>query len=216
MQNSWVLLPTFVVLTLYPLSGQRGWYMEGVWWTWFGAKCWLGQWHLYVYKTKGNGCCWKIIGDKDRSSWVYHSIFNSEILRFNEFCRTSGWMFSNNFILRFFSCYFRIKELKCPDSLAEHYKPVACRIRQWLSEHALIVFPVSTLVFHFWKTTFQFTCSIMIMLKHVDNIKILQLIVCTVLFWKVCQRQYISSRVEELYHQVYKALRYFLVQPTEY
>ncbi|KAM3686792.1 hypothetical protein ACJW31_10G028700 [Castanea mollissima] len=66
-----------------------------------------------------------------------------------------------------------IKELKCPDLLAEYYKPVACRIRQWLSEHALIGFPVSTL-----------------------------LIGCTVLFWKVRQRRYISSRVEELYHQV--------------
>ena len=68
---------------------------------------------------------------------IYHSIFNSEILRFNECCRTSGWMFSNHFILCFFSFYFRIKELKCPDSLAEHYKPVACCIHQWLSEHAL-------------------------------------------------------------------------------
>ena len=56
----------------------------------------------------------------------------------------------------------------------------------------------------------------MIMLKLVDNIKILQLIGCTVLFWKVRQRQYISNRVEELCHQVYKALCYFLVQPTEY
>ncbi|KAK7854229.1 uncharacterized protein LOC111997914 [Quercus suber] len=70
-----------------------------------------------------------------------------------------------------------IKELKCPDPLAEHYKPVACCIRQWLSEHALIFFPVSTL-----------------------------LIGCTVLFWKVRQRQYISSRVEELYHQVCEIL----------
>ncbi|XP_075640203.1 uncharacterized protein LOC142611942 [Castanea sativa] len=70
-----------------------------------------------------------------------------------------------------------IKELKCPDLLAEHYKPVACRIRQWLSEYALIVFPVSTL-----------------------------LIGCTVLFWKVRQRRYISSRVEELYHQVCEIL----------
>ncbi|XP_050242192.1 uncharacterized protein LOC126691169 [Quercus robur] len=66
-----------------------------------------------------------------------------------------------------------IKELKCLDLLAEHYKLVACRIRRWLSEHALIVFRVSTL-----------------------------LIGCTVLFWKVRQRQYISSRVEELCHQV--------------
>ncbi|XP_050264631.1 uncharacterized protein LOC126708752 isoform X3 [Quercus robur] len=70
-----------------------------------------------------------------------------------------------------------IKELKCPDLLAEHYKPVAYRICQWLFEHALIVFPVSTLF-----------------------------IGCTVLFWKVHQRQYMSSRVEELYHQVCEIL----------
>lgn len=71
----------------------------------------------------------------------------------------------------------RIKELKCPDLLAEHYKPVACRIRQWLSEHALIVFPVCAL-----------------------------LLGCTLVFWKVCQKQYLSSRVEELYHQVCEIL----------
>ncbi|PQP99995.1 uncharacterized protein Pyn_01973 [Prunus yedoensis var. nudiflora] len=32
-----------------------------------------------------------------------------------------------------------VKELKCPDVLAEHYKPFSCRIRQWISEHALLL-----------------------------------------------------------------------------
>ncbi|KAF9625139.1 hypothetical protein IFM89_019353 [Coptis chinensis] len=39
-----------------------------------------------------------------------------------------------------------IKGLKCPDWLAEHYKPLWCYIRQWIYDHALILVPVSALV----------------------------------------------------------------------
>ncbi|XP_059444772.1 uncharacterized protein LOC132176548 isoform X3 [Corylus avellana] len=70
-----------------------------------------------------------------------------------------------------------IKELKCPDLLVERYKPFPCRIRQWLIEHALIIFPVCVLFLG-----------------------------CTILLLKVRRRQYLSSRAEELYHQVCEIL----------
>ncbi|XP_062145713.1 uncharacterized protein LOC133853713 isoform X2 [Alnus glutinosa] len=70
-----------------------------------------------------------------------------------------------------------IKELKCPDLLVERYKPFPCRIRQWLTEHALIIFPVCVL-----------------------------LLGCTFFLLKVRRIQYLSSRAEELYHQVCEIL----------
>lgn len=42
----------------------------------------------------------------------------------------------------------RFQEFKCPDMLAEHYKPSSCRISQWISEHALLIFPVCAAVYH--------------------------------------------------------------------
>ncbi|XP_038679640.1 uncharacterized protein LOC119980883 isoform X2 [Tripterygium wilfordii] len=65
------------------------------------------------------------------------------------------------------------KELKCPDLLAEHYKPLTCRIRHWITKHVLVIVPVCAL-----------------------------LLGCTILLWKVRWRWYLSSRVEELYHRV--------------
>jgi hypothetical protein len=50
------------------------------------------------------------------------------------------------FMLTFF--VYRVKELKCPDMIAEQYKPSSCRIRQWITEHALLIFPVCAVVFH--------------------------------------------------------------------
>ncbi|XP_022732130.1 uncharacterized protein LOC111286433 isoform X2 [Durio zibethinus] len=66
-----------------------------------------------------------------------------------------------------------IREFKCPDSLAEHYKPFTCRICELISKHALIIVPV---------------CA--------------GIIGCAMFFWKVHQKRYLSARVEELYHQV--------------
>ncbi|KAE8731953.1 Vacuolar protein sorting 55 (VPS55) family protein isoform 1 [Hibiscus syriacus] len=66
-----------------------------------------------------------------------------------------------------------LQEFKCPDALAEYYKPLTCRIRELVSKHALIIVPV---------------CA--------------ALIGCAVLFWKVRQRRYLSARAEELYNQV--------------
>ncbi|KAK9266858.1 hypothetical protein L1049_027117 [Liquidambar formosana] len=66
-----------------------------------------------------------------------------------------------------------IKELKCPDLLAEHYKPFSCRIQQWLSKHALVLVPVFAV-----------------------------LVGCILLFKRVRRRHYLSIRAEELYHQV--------------
>ncbi|GKV10740.1 hypothetical protein SLEP1_g22061 [Rubroshorea leprosula] len=65
------------------------------------------------------------------------------------------------------------KELKCPDLLAESYKPFTCRIRQWVLEHAFILVPVC-----------------------------LVLVGCAILAWKVHQKHNFSARVEELYCQV--------------
>ncbi|XP_031279903.1 uncharacterized protein LOC116138327 [Pistacia vera] len=76
----------------------------------------------------------------------------------------------------FFFCV-RVKELKCPDLLAEQYKPFSCRIRQWVSRHALIIVPVCAL-----------------------------LMACSLLLWKVHRRRCLSIRVEELYHQVCEIL----------
>lgn len=65
------------------------------------------------------------------------------------------------------------KELKCPDSLAEHYKTFTCHIRHWISKHALVLVPVLVL-----------------------------LVGCTLLLRRVSQRRRLAIRAEELYHQV--------------
>ncbi|KAG7036172.1 hypothetical protein SDJN02_02973 [Cucurbita argyrosperma subsp. argyrosperma] len=70
-----------------------------------------------------------------------------------------------------------IKELKCPDHLAESYKPFTCRIRHWVLQHAFVVLPVSLL-----------------------------LVGCTWLLWKLCRRQYLTNRAEDLYNQVCEIL----------
>ncbi|XP_038888162.1 uncharacterized protein LOC120078048 [Benincasa hispida] len=70
-----------------------------------------------------------------------------------------------------------IKELKCPDLLAESYKPFTCRIRHWVLQHAFAVLPVFLL-----------------------------LVGCTWLLWKLYRRQYITNRAEDLYNQVCEIL----------
>ncbi|XP_027361753.1 uncharacterized protein LOC113869566 isoform X2 [Abrus precatorius] len=71
----------------------------------------------------------------------------------------------------------RMKEFKCPDLLAEHYKPYACRIRQWISKNILVVLPI---------------CAM--------------LVGCTTLFWNVRRKLHMSRRVEELYSKVCEIL----------
>uniref|UniRef100_A0A0R0LDI4 Man1/Src1 C-terminal domain-containing protein n=1 Tax=Glycine max TaxID=3847 RepID=A0A0R0LDI4_SOYBN len=66
-----------------------------------------------------------------------------------------------------------MKEFKCPDQLAEHYKSYACCIRQWISQHILVVLPI---------------CAM--------------LVGCTALFWSVRQKLCMSRRIEELYNKV--------------
>ncbi|XP_021825139.1 uncharacterized protein LOC110766166 isoform X2 [Prunus avium] len=70
-----------------------------------------------------------------------------------------------------------VKELKCPDMLAEHYKPFSCRIRQWISEHALLILPVCAL-----------------------------LVGSAFILWKLRRRRCLSTRVDELYQQVCEVL----------
>lgn len=40
----------------------------------------------------------------------------------------------------------RIKELKCPDALADHYKPFSCRMQEWTLKHALSLLLACALV----------------------------------------------------------------------
>ena len=70
-----------------------------------------------------------------------------------------------------------MKEYKCPDSLAERYKPYACRLRQWILRHILLVLPVFAM-----------------------------LVLLTTLLWNVRRKLRISKRVEELYNQVCEIL----------
>ncbi|CAL1399397.1 unnamed protein product [Linum trigynum] len=66
-----------------------------------------------------------------------------------------------------------ITELKCPSVLAERYKPVSCRVRQWIFEHAFVIVPVCAMV-----------------------------VALTWLLWKIRQSYYLSTRGDEFYHQV--------------
>lgn len=70
-----------------------------------------------------------------------------------------------------------MKEFKCPDLLAEHYKSYACCIRQWISQHILIVLPICVMLFG-----------------------------CTALFWNIRKKLSMSRRVEELYDKVCEIL----------
>ncbi|KAL6008306.1 hypothetical protein ACLOJK_033812 [Asimina triloba] len=73
----------------------------------------------------------------------------------------------------------RTIELKCPDWLAEQYKPLLCCIRQWLSEHALLIWLVFVLVMG----RYEMKGFMKIFLRH-------------------RRRRYLSSRAEKLYEQV--------------
>ncbi|XP_043694084.1 uncharacterized protein LOC122644763 [Telopea speciosissima] len=70
-----------------------------------------------------------------------------------------------------------IKELKCPDWLAEQYKPLLCYIRQWISKHALILVPVSTVLIGF-------------------------ITLSASLVRRVRRSRYLTTRAEQLYQQV--------------
>ncbi|PIA50018.1 hypothetical protein AQUCO_01300625v1 [Aquilegia coerulea] len=70
-----------------------------------------------------------------------------------------------------------IKELKCPDWLAEQYKPLSCYIRQWVYCHALIIVPVSALL-----------------------VGIVTILILSIR--RIRRSQYLSTRAEQLYHQV--------------
>ncbi|XP_057996678.1 uncharacterized protein LOC110669921 isoform X2 [Hevea brasiliensis] len=72
---------------------------------------------------------------------------------------------------------YRSKELKCPDSVAEHYKPFTCRLRQLVSKHAFVISTLCVLV-----------------------------VASALLLRKVQRKLYLSTRGEELYHQVCEIL----------
>nr|GMD76776.1 uncharacterized protein LOC109185403 isoform X1 [Ipomoea batatas] len=66
-----------------------------------------------------------------------------------------------------------IKELKCPELLAENHIPLSCRVQQWIVEHALVLLSASAL-----------------------------LVGCVIILLKVRRRHYLSVRAEELYNKV--------------
>ncbi|XP_010275327.1 PREDICTED: uncharacterized protein LOC104610412 isoform X2 [Nelumbo nucifera] len=70
-----------------------------------------------------------------------------------------------------------VKELKCPDWLAERYKPFLCYIRQWILENTLYLLPISTLLVGF-------------------------ITLLVLLLRRVRRSRYLSSRAEQLYQQV--------------
>ncbi|XP_057449712.1 uncharacterized protein LOC130740985 [Lotus japonicus] len=70
-----------------------------------------------------------------------------------------------------------MKEFKCPNLLAEQYKPYACRFRQWISQHILVVVP---------------SCAM--------------LVGCIALLLNVRRKLRTSRRVEELYNKVCEIL----------
>lgn len=74
-----------------------------------------------------------------------------------------------------------IKEFKCPDLLAERYKPISCYIRQWVYRHALVIGPLSAL----------FVGFVTILLSSIRRIR---------------RSQYLSTRGEHLYQQVCEIL----------
>ncbi|XP_044502096.1 uncharacterized protein LOC123223093 [Mangifera indica] len=81
---------------------------------------------------------------------------------------------------------YGVKEVKCPDLLADQYKPFSCRLHQWVFRHALIIVPVCAL-----------------------------LVVCSLLLWKFHRRRYLLIRVEELYHQVCEILEEIALMSRE-
>lgn len=64
-----------------------------------------------------------------------------------------------------------MKVLKCPDSVAELFKPYTCRIRLWIFKHVLLVVPVSLLVFHSWADLTVYVLPSMLP-KLVDCVKV--------------------------------------------
>ncbi|MCL7031910.1 hypothetical protein MKW94_021808 [Papaver nudicaule] len=71
----------------------------------------------------------------------------------------------------------RVKELKCPDALVEHYKPVSCYVRHWVIKNVFYIVPVCVLIGGLM------TSFVMLMRK-------------------VRRRRYLSNRGEELYEQI--------------
>ncbi|KAL2941312.1 Exodeoxyribonuclease 7 large subunit, partial [Bienertia sinuspersici] len=66
-----------------------------------------------------------------------------------------------------------VKEYKCPDVLAESYKPITCRARQWVANNLLLLLAVFA-----------------------------QLAGFTTLVLKFWRKRYLTKRAEHLYHQV--------------
>lgn len=66
-----------------------------------------------------------------------------------------------------------VKELKCPDRLADQYRPLLCCIRRWAYKNAIFILPFAVLLIGLMK-----------------------------ILWRARQSRYLSSRAEELYELV--------------
>lgn len=56
----------------------------------------------------------------------------------------SGWLCDED--SNCINIFCRSKELKCPDLVAEHYKPFICRLQQWIFKHAFVTSMLFVLV----------------------------------------------------------------------
>lgn len=66
-----------------------------------------------------------------------------------------------------------VEELKCPELLVDHYKPLNCVVRQWIIKHALVLIPA---------------CALMAG--------------CILIVCRAYRRHLLSVRAEQLYHEV--------------
>ncbi|KAH6817990.1 hypothetical protein C2S51_001593 [Perilla frutescens var. frutescens] len=66
-----------------------------------------------------------------------------------------------------------VEELKCPELLVDHYKPLSCVVRQWIIKHALLLVPACALIAG-----------------------------CILMAYRAYQRHLLSVRAEQLYHEV--------------
>ncbi|TQD87286.1 hypothetical protein C1H46_027153 [Malus baccata] len=125
----------------------------------------------------GTGTIWvqenDIWNDLDKQDLVEHVGSDNTIYMYTK----ERTMETVNRILDMRTNSHGVKELKCPDMLAEHYKPFSCRIRQWIAERALRVYSVCAL-----------------------------LVGSTFIIWKLQRRRRLATRVDELYQQVCEIL----------
>ncbi|CAH9086681.1 unnamed protein product [Cuscuta europaea] len=102
---------------------------------------------------------------------MLHMVMQSrELLRQLANYLREGWITMGMVQLIF---YMKIKEVKCPDQLAQKHLPLSCLVQQWIVENT---------------TAILAACAL--------------LVGCFVILLRVRRRHYLSLRAEELYNEV--------------